>query len=105
MRLGLYPPLPGLLTDDPELPLPDDELPLPEDEPLLPEDEPLLLLFDEGEYVLVFLFDEEEELLLLGKIISLPACRVLLLLLLLYCVDGFDQVTVPVVLPVAILLL
>jgi hypothetical protein len=35
-----YPPLPGLLTDDPELP--DDELPLP-------DDEPLLLLFDEGE--------------------------------------------------------
>ena len=98
MRPCLYPPLPGLLTDDPELPLPDDELPLP-------DDEPLLLLFDEGEYVLVLLFEEEEELLFLGKIISLPACRVLLLLLLLYCVDGFDQVTVPVVLPVAILLL
>ena len=99
MRPCLYPPLPGLLTDDPELPLPDDELPLP-------DDEPLLLLFDEGEYVLVLLEeDDDEELLFLGKIISLPSCRVLLLLLLLYCVAGFDQVTVPVVLPVAILAL
>ena len=87
--LVFYPPLPGLLTD-PEPLLPDDELPL------------LLLLLDEGVYVLVS-FDGEG--LIRGKIICLPSLLVLLLLLLLYCVEGFDQVTVPLVLPEATLLL
>lgn len=90
MLLQFYPPLPGLLTEEPELLLPEDELPL--------------LLFDEGVYVLELLF-EEDELLFLGKMIVLPSVLVLLRLLLLYCVNGFDQVTVPVVLPAATLVL
>ena len=69
-----YPPLPGLATDEPELPLPDDELPLP----LLPE---------EGEYVLELFDGVGEDELLLDRIICLCSERVLLLLLLLYWVD------------------
>lgn len=83
-----YPPLPGLLTLEPELLLPDDEL------PLLPD--------DDGEYDLELFSDDE---LLRGKIIVLPSRLALLRLLLLYCVDGFAHVNVPLVLPAATLAL